>query len=985
MTDVCEQKASSPHPDHLPHSSKSSAAGLAPALLSSSLPTTFSSIHDYYKLKLRKFSEDITPANRPTGATISSSNHKNFIVVPRSYVHKRIYEEVCSISDLLCISVDTAFTFFRHYGFNARRATDAYIANKEEAISTAGLNNLVIVPNSLLGPLSSEAKSVVSLQIEALQTLNVNTTLDSNSPDTTVSDISSLPYHLMGAEGYSFGNEDGEVYDDSGDVDRNGGNVLLAQCCSAYCSAVPLGNGAFLSCGHFFCDMCWSNYFQTIFAECFSALGSACMGLTCDGLGVEGKERTEHACSGQCKCHGALPFSLFLRYIDPTEVATDLGLRNWNDPPPSPAICAPMADGVWRLPLATLDLSMSLMIDRYVQMNKSVRWCPSPTCSMGAALARASSGSLIPSSYFSYNVATAALKKPPTFGFSTEALGDKSVLSFWIQSCPLPSASRIDSAALGSVSGSTSAGNWSRTPSSSTFSSTSSSTTSVPGGRFGVAKESADRCGVLFCESNRALFSSTKIESDDLHSPLYLVESVPGACTGPVECLCGYSFCFLCEESSHFPLPCDLFKLWIRGTALDEDEDAALSISAHCKNCPKCKIPISKDRHCNHMTCGMCRYEFCWICLESFRSTMIGTNTHYECNKLSSGNASKQTMEVESNRIKSNELIIKHNVYYTRFAQHWINSIMLRNMLYLLETRLRQITPNMARLLDLQERYISSIPSNQDAIDGSLSYDYDPNGSGTKAAGIVTQQKVAAKFLVHMFPPNSSLTLSMLNDPTLTFNRLQLFIKSSPSLTLNAQKERELMDRVATEERRLGHSLSPDGIYGNNSFSYDVSKYSFLGTCIRNLIDNERLLQWTYAIMFYLHTIGGSENLRRKQLLEMQVDMLSKQLALAREYIFDLETCFSRASLQEKTTKQIVGDTTKTCADIIGQVSQGAFDSMIQNKADSSFTTDYWTCLSCMIEMPHHVRKCVKCTACKSHSEIECFICRNSSYGNIAF
>ena len=44
------------------------------------------------------------------------------------------------------------------------------------------------------------------------------------------------------------------------------------------------------------------------------------------------------------------------------------------------------------------------------------------------------------------------------------------------------------------------------------------------------------------------------------------------------------------------------------------------------KKCPRCGAYIKKDSGCNHMTCSICKYEFCWLCLK------ISLPDHYNIN-----------------------------------------------------------------------------------------------------------------------------------------------------------------------------------------------------------------------------------------------------------------------------------------------------------------------------------------------------------------
>lgn len=81
--------------------------------------------------------------------------------------------------------------------------------------------------------------------------------------------------------------------------------------------------------------------------------------------------------------------------------------------------------------------------------------------------------------------------------------------------------------------------------------------------------------------------------------------------------ICNLEMCFICG------------KIWHEGKTCEEEENFEFEgweLGKNVKRCPKCSYKIEKNEGCNHMTCSMCKSEFCWLCGIRWYS---GHNQHY--------------------------------------------------------------------------------------------------------------------------------------------------------------------------------------------------------------------------------------------------------------------------------------------------------------------------------------------------------------------
>jgi len=126
----------------------------------------------------------------------------------------------------------------------------------------------------------------------------------------------------------------------------------------------------------------------------------------------------------------------------------------------------------------------------------------------------------------------------------------------------------------------------------------------------------------------------------------------------PVQCKCGFRFCFKCADNEigdHAPAACDEVDKWMKKAA-DESENVKW-MQANTKKCPKCNSHIEKNGGCMHMTCRKCHHEFCWLCRKDWRG-------HTACNKSDSVVSEEKSAERAKNELE------KYMFYFHRYESH---------------------------------------------------------------------------------------------------------------------------------------------------------------------------------------------------------------------------------------------------------------------------------------------------------------------------
>jgi hypothetical protein len=92
--------------------------------------------------------------------------------------------------------------------------------------------------------------------------------------------------------------------------------------------------------------------------------------------------------------------------------------------------------------------------------------------------------------------------------------------------------------------------------------------------------------------------------------------------------ICGVFICFECGLLWHAKKKCEEnidkeYKNWALGREV--------------QSCPSCRFEIEKNEGCNHMTCAVCGFQWCWLCRGKYTSNHFNSLNPFGCPNMQFG------------------------------------------------------------------------------------------------------------------------------------------------------------------------------------------------------------------------------------------------------------------------------------------------------------------------------------------------------------
>jgi ankyrin repeat/IBR domain-containing protein 1 len=181
-----------------------------------------------------------------------------------------------------------------------------------------------------------------------------------------------------------------------------------------------------------------------------------------------------------------------------------------------------------------------------------------------------------------------------------------------------------------------------------------------------------------------------------------------------VECGKFHFFCWDCgAPEAHAPLSCSVWQQW-----LTKCEEAASTSNTggntigwlinNSRQCPNCQLTLQKTDGCNHVKCNKCHFDFCWVCLRSWKTHSTSSGGYFHCNRYE-----PMESDVDSQLISSNKFL--H--YFIRYKNH-SNSRAIEKLLLKSVKKKRDLlrssmtTEVLDRRLSAFEGFSESVPEN---------------------------------------------------------------------------------------------------------------------------------------------------------------------------------------------------------------------------------------------------------------------------------
>lgn len=146
--------------------------------------------------------------------------------------------------------------------------------------------------------------------------------------------------------------------------------------------------------------------------------------------------------------------------------------------------------------------------------------------------------------------------------------------------------------------------------------------------------------------------------------------------------------------------------------------------------------------------------------------------------------------------------------------------------------------------------------------------------------------------------------------------------------------------------------------------SADLARFAFVFDACRRIEEARSCLQWTYCMAYFLR--AG----REKNLFEYQQDMLTGHTEALQDILDNASDAHESLLDKRKQVIDLTGSIAKFTRESVQQVMDGAYEQVLNNSADESFST--WACVMCTGENKPSVNRCKSCGACRTHGEQDC-------------